>query len=80
MARRNSHTLDEARRMLEAWKECEYQLATGQAKHYRIGSREFTALDLPDIAERIRHYSNLVESLQGSGRTTRVVRIVPRDL
>ena len=73
-------TLEEAQEMLAKWKECERVLADGHAESYRIGSREYKAIDLDKIAERIRYYSNLVEALSGSVRTRRVVRIVPRDL
>ena len=73
-------TLEEAQEMLAKWKECERVLAEGQAESYRIGSREYKAIDLDKIAERIRYYSNLVEALSGAVRTRRVVRIVPRDL
>ena len=36
--------------------------------------------DLPEIAERIRYFSNVIESLSGAVRKTRVTRVVPRDL
>ena len=74
------YTLSEAREMLETWKACEQALASGQAERYRIGSREYEAIDLDKIAARINYFSNLVEALSGNVRTRRVVRIVPRDL
>ena len=80
MARSFAYTLQEARDMLAVWKACERALATGQAKHYRVGTREFTALDLPEVEAQIQKYANMIEALNGSGRTTRTVRIVPRDL
>lgn len=80
MAITTAYTLSEAREMLAKWKECEKALAEGQATHYRVGTREFTALDLNEIAARIRYFSDIVEALSGGARTTRVVRIVPRDL
>ena len=73
-------TLEEAREMLEVWKAAEKALATGQAKRYRVGTREFEAVDLPDIAARINYFANVVESLSGTVRTKRVTRVVPRDL
>ena len=73
-------TLVEAQSFLKAWKDCEYALATGHAKRYKVGSREFEAIDLPYIAQRILYFSNLVEALSGDVRTKRVVRVVPRDL
>lgn len=74
------YTLTEAREMLGLWKEAEKALASGQAKRYRIGTREFEAFDLPEIAERIRYFSNLIEALEGQARTRRVGRVVYRDL
>lgn len=80
MAVTTAYTLGEAVEMLEMWKACEKALASGQAKAYRIGTREFTSIDLPDIAARINYFANVVESLQGKVRTKRVARVVPRDL
>lgn len=80
MAITTAYTLAEAREMLTLWKECEKALASGQAKEYRVGTREFTAVDLPDIAARINYFGNVVEALSGSVRTKRVLRVVPRDL
>lgn len=80
MAITTAYTLAEAREMLALWKECEKALASGQAKEYRVGTREFTAVDLPDIAARINYFGNVVEALSGAVRTSRVVRVVPRDL
>ncbi len=74
------YTLAEAQEMLAMWKACEQALASGQAERYRIGSREYEAIDLDKIAARINYFSNLVEALSGNVRTRRVVRIVPRDL
>lgn len=80
MAITTAYSLKEAQEMLSLWKECEFTLASGQAKEYRIGTREFTAVDLPDIAARINYFGNVVEALSGKARTTRVTRVVPRDL
>ena len=75
-----AHTLAEAQEMLSLWKECERQLATGQAKEYRIGTREYRSIDLPYIISRINYYANLVAQLSGSAKSSRVLRVVPRDL
>lgn len=75
-----SYTREEAQSMLALWKECETALATRQAKAYRIGSREYTALDLDEISRRITYWSNVLEAMSGGRRTTRVTRVVPRDL
>lgn len=74
------YTLQEATEMLDLWKECERALASGQTKSYKIGSMEYTALDLDQIASRIQYWRNMVEALSGATRTTRVMRVVPRDL
>lgn len=80
MAALNAYTITEARRMLALCKEALEALLTGQAKHYKIGSREFTALDVDELRRWIEYFSNLVEALSGSVRTKRVARVVPRDL
>lgn len=80
MGVRTAYTLEEAREYLETWKACEKALASGQAKAYRVGTREFTAIDLDEISRRIDYFANVIESLSGNLRTNRVVRVVPRDL
>ena len=80
MAATTAYTLEEAQTMLALCKEAHKELITGQAKAYRIGTREYTALDLNDLMKQIEYFSNLVEALSGSVRTKRVVRVVPRDM
>ena len=80
MAYTGAYTLEEAREYLTLWKDCARALATGQAKAYRVGSREFTAFDLDEVAAQIARFQKEIEKLSGAVRTTRVVRIVPRDL
>lgn len=80
MAVNSAYTLEEAREFLTLWKDCERSLASGQTKSYRVGTREYTALDLDDIAARIQFFANLVESLSGVVRTSRRVLVVPRDV
>lgn len=79
MAYRTAYTLEEAQNMLGLWKECEKELVSGQAKSYRIGTREFTAFDIDEVHRMVGLFSDIIESLE-SARTTRVVRVVPRDL
>lgn len=76
----SAYTLEEARSNLAIWKTCLYELGEGQAKSYRIGSREFTTFDLDEVMRMVNFFSNLVESLSGNVRTTRVARVVLRDL
>ena len=80
MAVQSAWTLEEAKHMLDLCKEAHKELITGQAKSYRVGTREFTALDLEELMKQIEYFSNVVESLSGSVRTKRVARVVPRDL
>ena len=76
----SAYTLEDARKMLNLWKEAEAALASGQVKSYRVGSRECTLVDMKDIRAAINYFSNLTEALSGSVRTSRVTRVVPRDL
>lgn len=72
-------TLVEARTQLDLWKACAQELATGQAKHYKIGSREFTALDLDEIYRMIKYFAGIVDKLSGLARSARVQVVIPRD-
>ena len=77
---RNAYTLTEAQEMLKLCTVATKELLHGQAKSYRVGTREFTALDTQDLLDLTKYYSNLVESLSGSIRSGNVGRFVPRDL
>ena len=80
MAFISAYTLTEARSLLVLYKEAELALVDGQAKHYKVGTREFTAVDLPWIQQRIRELAKTIEGLEGNVRTKRAVMVVPRDL
>ena len=80
MAATTAYELTEAKAMLSLCKTALNELVSGQAKRYRIGTREFTALDTDELLRLIRYYSDLVETLSGKARSTGVVRVVPRDL
>ena len=80
MAATTAYDLVEARSMLTLCKTALNELVSGQAKSYRVGTREFTALDIDELLRLIRYYSDLVESLSGKTRGSSVVRVVPRDL
>ena len=56
MAVNVAYTLTEARTMLDLVKEAHKELITGQAKSYRIGTREYTALDLDDLMRQIEYF------------------------
>lgn len=72
-------TLVEAQAQLDLWKDCAKELASGQAKRYKIGSREFEALDIPYVYTMIKYFSGLVDKLSGAARSARVQVVVPRD-
>lgn len=72
-------TLVEAQEQLDLWKDCAKEIANGQAKRYRIGTREYEALDLPYVYKMIKYFSGLVDKLSGSARSARVQVVVPRD-
>lgn len=75
----NGFTLVEAREQLELWKDCARELAKGQAKSYRIGSREFNSFDLAEVYKMIKYFSDLVDELEGTRRKARVQVVIPRD-
>lgn len=80
MPYRSIYTLSYAREMLDLWMDCERELASGQAKHYKVGTREYTAFDIAEVRERVQFWADEVGKLEGTVRGTRVVRVVPRDL
>lgn len=80
MAVSTAYTLEEAKEMLQMWKDCEKALASGTVKSYRIGTRELTMLDSDEIARQINRYSNIVEALSGKVSKSKVRCVVPRDL
>ena len=74
------YTLAEAQTLLAQYKSAESALVDGQAKHYRIGTREFTSLDLAAIQQRIRELARMIAGMEGNARTKRAVQVIPRDL
>lgn len=72
-------TLIEAKTQLGLWKECAQEIASGTAKHYKIGSREYTALDIDEVYKMIKYFAGIVDKLEGLARSTRVQVVVPRD-
>ena len=65
--------------MLTLWKDCYKALASGQAKYYRVGTREFQSIDLPEIERQIMLFQAVVDELAGTQKT-RVRRVLFRDL
>lgn len=75
----HSWGIEEARSMLKTWLDAEKAVAvSGQS--YRIGTRQLTRANLPDIVERIKFWRNELAKLEdGKGSGARVFRGVPRD-
>lgn len=73
-------TMEEAQEMVAQIKEAIKSIVGGTAKEYKIGTRSYTALDLPELNSMLTYFGNVVESLSGKGRKSRVVRAVIRDL
>lgn len=80
MGIRYAYTREEAIAQLAIWKECFQSIAEGEAAHYRIGTREYTALDLEEVRKNIEFFADILESYDGNVRTRRVAVVVPRDL
>ena len=72
-------TLVEAKTQLALWKAAAEEIANGTAKHYRIGNREYTALDIDEVYKMIKYFAGLVDKLEGLARSRRVQGVVPRD-
>lgn len=68
-------TYEEAKQHLDTWMAAELACAGGQK--YRIGNRELTRADLPEIAKRVDYWKREVERLLNRRRS---FRAVPRDL
>ncbi len=74
-------TLETAQKHLDAWLEAEMTVTTGQS--YTIGSRNLTRANLTEIRNAIDYWNKKVIALdnaQKSGGTSRVRRVVIRDL
>ena len=76
----SAYTRTEAMELLTLYKTAEAEIVGGQAKHYKVGTREFTAVDLPWIQQRIRELAKLIAALDGAARTKRAVQVIHRDL
>lgn len=72
-------TLVEAKAQLALWKAAAQEIAGGQAKHYRIGTREYTALDIDEVYRMVKYFAGIVGKLEGLARSSRVQVVVPRD-
>lgn len=73
-----SITREYAQEQLELWYKALTRLSNG-VKSYRLGSRELTNLDLPEVLRMVDFWEGKVKALT-RGRRSRTVRVVPRDL
>jgi hypothetical protein len=76
----SGYTLEYAIEMRDLYMECARALASGQAKRYKIGTREYEGYAPAEVYKQIRYWSDWVDALSGKARTNRAVRFVPRDL
>lgn len=74
------YTLEEVQKFQKEYKTAHYELISGQAKSYRIGSREFEAIDLDFIEKMIEKFAGYEAELTGSRRSGRMQRVMIRDL
>lgn len=74
-----AYTYQEACLYLEQYKAALTALVDGQAKAYKIGSREVTLLDLSEIEAMIDKFAAIKEKYETNTRPPRSVAVVPRD-
>jgi hypothetical protein len=74
-----AYTYEEAKLYLTQYKEALSALVDGQAKSYKIGSREVTLIELDDIEKMIYKFAAIVEKYETSARPPRSVAVVFRD-
>lgn len=74
-----AYSYEEAKLYLTQYKQALTALVDGQAKAYRIGSREVTLLDLADIERMIDKFAGIVERYETNTRPPRNVAVVFRD-
>ncbi len=74
-----AYTYQEACLYLTQYKEAQSALVDGQAKSYKIGSREVTLLDLGEIDAMINKFAAIKEKYETNTRPARSVSVVFRD-
>ena len=74
-----AYTYEEACTYLAQYKAALSALVDGQAKAYKIGSREVTLLDLNEIEAMIDKFSGIKEKYETNTRPPRSVAVVFRD-
>ena len=76
---RTAADYEEKKSLLTSYKDAEKHLIEGEAKAYKIGTREFTALDLGWITRRIRELENEIDVYLGNRKKARGWQIAFRD-
>ena len=75
-----AYTYEEVCTYLAEYKAALTALVDGQAKHYTVGSREVTMLDLDDIEAMIDKFAAIKEKYETNVRPPRSVAVVFRDM
>lgn len=75
------YTLEETQALQAEVKNAINAIINGTAQSYKVGTREYTALNLKDLWKLLNDCNDTIVSLTtATKRNKRVVRVVPRDL
>ena len=75
------YTLPEAQALQAEVKNAINAIINGTAASYKVGTREYTALNLKDLWKMLNDCNDTIVSLTtATRRNKRVCRVVPRDL
>lgn len=74
-----AYSYEETKMYLEKYKEALLALVEGQAKSYKIGSREVTLLDVDELEAMINRFAQIKEKYETGTRPPRSVAVVFRD-
>ena len=74
-----AYTYEEAKLYLSQYKEALTAVVDGQAKSYKIGSREVTLIDPDYIEAMIDKFAAIVEKYETNTKPARSVAVVFRD-
>ena len=74
-----AYTYEEAKLYLAQYKQALTDVIEGQARSYKIGSREVTLIDPQYIEAMIDKFASIVEKYETNSRPPRSVAVVFRD-
>lgn len=75
------YTLEEAKALQREVKNAVDSIVNGTAAAYKIGTREYTALNLKDLWKLLNDCNDTIAALMNAPKRNKgVVRVVPRDL